>query len=112
MPEGLYLARRGGEVLAYTSLLREAAPGDLIVGMTGIRLSARGQGLATALKVRSLLWAQAAGYQQVLTTNDSRNLPMLAVNDRLGFGRQPARIGLVREWPAAPAAALRSVAPL
>ncbi|AWN22163.1 hypothetical protein DKM44_02025 [Deinococcus irradiatisoli] len=108
LPQGLHLAHRGGDVLAYTSLQRAATPGDLIVGMTGTRRAERGQGLATALKVRSLLWAQADGHRRVLTTNDSRNLPMLAVNDRLGFGRQPARIGLVRAWPATSP----SVAPL
>ena len=64
--------------------------------MTGVRRAARGQGVARAVKLASLRAAQAAGWGRVRTTNHSSNLPMMRVNDALGFGREPARLGMLK----------------
>ncbi len=53
----------------------------------------RGLGIATALKLRTIEYAQRDGYRVIRTFNSSRNDAMLAINQNLGFVRQPAWIG-------------------
>jgi len=52
---------------------------------TAVRPEARGQGVATALKLRQLDWCRVAGYRRLTTGNHTGNAPMLAINKRLGF---------------------------
>lgn len=56
---------------------------------TGVRRSHRRRGIATALKIRALGQARAAGALRVLTENEQDN-PMLGINLRLGFEVAPA----------------------
>ncbi len=56
---------------------------------TGVDRAYRGRKIAQALKVLAALYAQQAGAQVIITSNDSESVPMLAVNDRLGYVRQP-----------------------
>ncbi|GGR04499.1 GNAT family N-acetyltransferase [Deinococcus ruber] len=86
--------------LALAALEPSGVPGELVVSMTGVARAERGRGMARAVKVASMVAARAAGWQVIRTTNHSTNLPMLRVNDALGFGREPARLGMIREWPA------------
>lgn len=52
----------------------------------------RGRGIATALKVRTVEYARGRGYRQIRTENEIHNAPMIAINDRFGFQRQPVWI--------------------
>ncbi len=52
---------------------------------TGVLLEHRGRGIATAVKVRQLALHRAAGGGAVETENHANNLPMLAVNRKLGY---------------------------
>ena len=52
---------------------------------TGVVSQARGQGLARALKLELIRRARAAGVLLMRTNNHADNLPMLSVNNRLGF---------------------------
>ncbi|MBB5936306.1 GNAT family N-acetyltransferase [Streptomyces zagrosensis] len=54
-------------------------------GMTGTRRAYRGRGLATLAKTVSLHRAQATGFREAFTTNDTDNQPMLAINRRYGY---------------------------
>lgn len=73
-----------GEVAAYS--LAETDGGERYSsGMTGTRRAFRGRGLAKLAKHESLRRAQAAGYTEAYTGNDSDNAPMLAVNRWLGY---------------------------
>jgi GNAT superfamily N-acetyltransferase len=62
--------------------------------MTGTGRDYRGRGLATALKVRMLASAKAAGLRTMLTTNDEPNKAMRGINAKLGYVMLPAHIEL------------------
>lgn len=53
--------------------------------MTGTLPEHRGRGLALLAKQHTLYAAAGAGITRAMTGNDGANLPMLAVNDRLGY---------------------------
>lgn len=61
---------------------------------TGTRRAYRGRKIALALKLRTVQYAQAGGFETIRTDNDSLNAPMLAINEKLGFARGPAQISL------------------
>lgn len=69
----------------------------------------RGRGLATLAKLAQLRWAAENGIERVVTDNDEGNVPMLAINSRLGYRPFTERRGYVRagtagdEGPAGPA---------
>jgi len=52
---------------------------------TGTARAHRGRGLATLAKLAQLRWAAERGVERVITDNDERNAPMLAINRRLGY---------------------------
>jgi mycothiol synthase len=69
-------------------------PSFIWQGLTGVRREARGKGLAMALKLMTVRYAQRLGVDHIKTWNDQKNEPMLAINVAMGFARQPAWIGL------------------
>lgn len=91
---GILLAvTAAGEVVALSELWK--SPGDpqrLNVGLTGTRRAWRRRGLGLALKLRGLKLAQELGVRELWTHNASTNLPMLALNERLGFRPRPAYV--------------------
>ena len=93
MPEAIFIAKDGDRYVGLTELFRnEALPDTLQTGFTGIRREYRGRGIALALKLRALRWAKPRGYREVRTWNSTLNAPMLGINVRLGFVKQPAWI--------------------
>lgn len=99
-PEGvLFAVTEAGEVAALTELYADAAdPTRLQTGLTGTRREWRRQGLGLALKLAALRLARERGVQSVWTDNASSNAPMLGLNERLGFVRQPAWVEMRRGW--------------
>jgi GNAT superfamily N-acetyltransferase len=72
-----------GELASYSML---GAAGDRAWSdMTGTLPEHRGRGLALLAKQHALRAAAAAGVTRAFTGNDAANLPMLAVNARLGY---------------------------
>jgi len=90
LPEGYFVAVDGDEYVGTSHLWRAPEPSLLRTGMTGVRRAYRRRGIAFALKVRSLEFATAHGYASVQTENELNNQGMLAINDQLGFARNPA----------------------
>lgn len=92
--DGLLLAvTDAGEVVALSELWRaDGNPARLNIGLTGTRRAWRRRGLALALKLAGIRVALAAGVQELWTGNATTNVPMLAINDRLGFRPRPAFI--------------------
>ena len=56
--------------------------------MTGVARSARGRGVALALKQAQIAAARDAGLKTLRTTNDLGNAPMRRVNEKLGYERK------------------------
>jgi len=84
-----------GRWLGMSNLQRSIEdPSFIWQGLTGVRREARGKGLAMALKLMTVRYAQRLGVDHIKTWNDQRNQPMLAINVAMGFARQPAWIGL------------------
>ncbi|HEU5299243.1 MAG TPA: GNAT family N-acetyltransferase [bacterium] len=93
LPEGHFLAKHEGRYVAESNLFRSAELDDVLYqGITGTRRAYRGRGVALALKLHTIAYARARGKREIRTWNDTLNAPMLAINTRLGFVRQPAWI--------------------
>jgi GNAT superfamily N-acetyltransferase len=95
-PEGSFVAIVDG-IAAAVSLLLVDDVGRATSMFTGTLRDYRGRGLARAVKIASIGWAAANGVTQLVTTNDERNAPMLAVNRRLGYEPIGRRVEYLKE---------------
>ncbi|HEY3146685.1 MAG TPA: GNAT family N-acetyltransferase, partial [Dongiaceae bacterium] len=98
--EGYFVALDVGQPIGVSSLWRALDEPDLLrTGLTGVRRAYRRRGIAFALKLRALEFARAQpGIRRVITDNESTNQPMLAINEALGFAKQPAWIHHAAAW--------------
>jgi len=98
LPEGYFLAVAGDQYVGVSNLWHSPVAGELRTGITGVQREWRRRGIALALKVRSLELAKAQGYQRVVTENETNNRGMIAINDRLGFVKQPAYVHYLKTF--------------
>ena len=90
LPEAYHVATEGGLYIGYSELFRGRQADTLKQEATAVRRSHRRRGVALALKLRGLAYAQAHGYARVNTGMASNNAAMVALNTRLGFVPQRA----------------------
>lgn len=84
--EGFFLAKRGGEYVGLSCLSPSPInPQELQQSVTGVRRDCRHVGIATALKVHGIRFAQQKGFAKIVTYVESTNAPMTALNEKLGF---------------------------
>jgi len=96
--EAYFLAKQGEFYVGESSMKRsESEPDVLWQQLTAVHREFQGHGIATALKLRTIAYARMHGFREIRTFNSSRNEPMLAINTRLGFVRQPAWIEFLLE---------------
>jgi len=95
--EGSFAVVAGGKPVAYAALAVDQATGRGRNEGTATARDHRGRGLATLAKLAQLRWAAEHGIDRVVTDNDERNAPMLAVNRRLGYEPFTERRGYLRE---------------
>ena len=86
-----------GSFIGMSNLWRNDPEGKrLDTGLTGVIRSYRRQGIATALKMRTIQYAQASGAETIETSNEEDS-PMFALNLKLGFEPRPAWVDYIRE---------------
>lgn len=90
IPEACMIAIDKGDYVGLSALYRNPAQvTELNTGFTAVLRTHRRRGIATALKVHAIRYAQAQGYHGIKTGNEENN-PMFAINQMLGFTPQPA----------------------
>jgi GNAT superfamily N-acetyltransferase len=97
-PDAWFIALDGERYVGQSqgSINREGEPVQFNTGVTTVRRAYRRRGIATALKVRVIRYAQEEGVEEIFTTNDSLN-PMYQLNLKLGFQPLPSWVR-VEKW--------------
>lgn len=93
MPEGYIVAVDGDRYVGLSTLwASKGEPLDVYTGLTGVRREYRRRGIALAMKLKALEFAKRNELRTVKTWNATSNDGMLAINESLGFVKQPAWI--------------------
>ncbi|MEZ4865854.1 MAG: GNAT family N-acetyltransferase [Caldilineaceae bacterium] len=90
LPAASFVALANGHYVAMTTGFQDAAESTLLItGFTGVVRAHRRRGLATALKVLTIAYAQQNHFKAIETGNEESN-PMYRINLALGFQPKPA----------------------
>lgn len=92
LPGAYFLAKIGNVYAGEANLRRPQEGAHLVHNVTGVLPAYRGRGIAMALKLATIAYGRTHGHSEIRTWNEVRNTGMLAINERLGFVRQPAWI--------------------
>lgn len=89
-PDGYFIAFHHEQPVGMTNFVKRGGQTErLATSITGVIPAYRRQGIATALKVQSIRFAQNIGTNVIITSNEENN-PMYLLNIQLGFDPQPA----------------------
>lgn len=86
LPEAFVIVRDGPCYVGMSYLHMDPGdPGRLFQRITAVRPEYRGHGIAVALKLKTIEYAQRHGCHEISTAVESNNPNMLAINHKLGF---------------------------
>lgn len=98
LPDGWFVALHNDAYVGVSNLWTSQADETILyTGLTGVLRTYRRRGIATALKLQAIRYAQSQGIAEVRTWNESNNEGMLSINNALGFVRQPAHVEYVKK---------------
>ena len=92
LPEGFFIAVKGEEFIGLSHVLSSEKGISLYQGLTGVKPQYRHQGIGLAMKIRCIAYAKASRHTIIMAENDAKNIPMLKMNEKLGFVRKPDSI--------------------
>ena len=96
----MFLALHGDEVIGCAGVHRDSdQPQRGENALTAVRRDWRGRGIAAHVKRRTLQWAAAEGLTELYTWTQAGNLPMLTLNEQLGYLTRQQSITLARPLP-------------
>lgn len=84
-PDGQFVAVDGDTFVGLSSVFHKEGDEEADTKLTGVLRAYRGRKIALALKLAVIRYAQTRGAKRLVTSNDSNNVPMLAINRKLGF---------------------------
>lgn len=85
--EGFILAIEEDKWIAMSMIINESNE-IFYNSLTGVQRGYRGKGIALAVKLKAIGYAKQKGAKLVRTHNDSNNIPMLNINQKLGYEKQ------------------------
>jgi GNAT superfamily N-acetyltransferase len=85
-----------GRLVSLASLVVDPERGRAENDWTATLPELRGRRLALLVKLASIRWARYAGIREIVTANDDDNVPMLTLNQRLGYRRLYPQVELAR----------------
>ena len=96
----MFLALHDDEVIGCAGVHRDTdQPERGENALTAVRRDWRGRGVAAHLKRRTLQWAAANGLTELYTWTQAGNIPMLTLNEQLGYFTRQQSITLARPLP-------------
>jgi GNAT superfamily N-acetyltransferase len=98
-PKLFFIAVAADEPIGYATI--DDLGGNAHHGLTAVRREWRRRGVATALKRAQIAAAKRAGFRRLVTGSEERNLPMRALNAKLGYRPEPSLSTVVLRGPAA-----------
>lgn len=96
--DSLFVALDGQRYVGMSTLYGSEGTADMFTGFTGVRRAYRGRGIALALKLRAIRYALTRGAPRIRTDNSTENRPMLAINEKLGFAKEPVWLSLLKTF--------------
>jgi len=97
MPQAHFIAFDQSRMIGVSQLWHSSRPQTIQTGLTGVLKPYRRQGIALYLKLRAAQYAKQQGYRYIRTSNHQINRPMLAINEAMGFVKEPAWIHLIKK---------------
>ncbi|MGC4110109.1 MAG: GNAT family N-acetyltransferase [Nocardioides sp.] len=95
----MFLALHDGAVIGCAGLHRDTdQPQRAENALTAVRRTWRGHGVAAHLKRLTLHWAAEHGISEIYTWTQANNLPMLRLNEHLGYVRGQTSITVSRPF--------------